>query len=127
MIFRLANWTVMGLAIFYAAEGTGVIERGRYFPTLPRMEARAGDPSAWLGAVQWGFSALVHGTGTASAQYASAPASWGENTWGIASNTNSASSKPGPEIRLGAYAQPAAEALSRPGAVLKQLAGYYGR
>lgn len=56
MIFKLVNYTVMGIALFYAAEGSGVIERGVYFPTLPRLEATASDPMAWLGAAQWGFS-----------------------------------------------------------------------
>ncbi|MFO0500421.1 MAG: hypothetical protein ACK5YK_01910 [Pseudomonadota bacterium] len=61
MIFRLANWAVMGIAIFYLAEGTGVVPRGAYFPTLPRLEESARDPAAWFGAVQWGFSRLASG------------------------------------------------------------------
>lgn len=59
MIFKLVNYTVMGIAMFYAAEGTGLIERGRYFPTLPRLEESASNPMAWLGAVQWGVTALA--------------------------------------------------------------------
>ncbi len=59
MLFRLANWTVMSIAIFYAAEGVGIVERGRYFPTLPRLEERASDPMAWLGAAQWGVQHLT--------------------------------------------------------------------
>lgn len=58
MIFRLLNSLVMGIAVFYAIEGMGLIEKGVYFPTLPRLEASAGDPYAWLGAAQWGFSQL---------------------------------------------------------------------
>jgi hypothetical protein len=65
MIFKLVNYTVMGIALFYAAEGTGLIERGRYFPTLPRLDATASDPMAWLGAVQWGVTAVASAaTGT---------------------------------------------------------------
>jgi hypothetical protein len=66
MIFRLANWAVMGIAIFYLAEGTGVIPRGAYFPTLPRLEESARDPAAWFGAVQWGFSRIAGGDGSTS-------------------------------------------------------------
>lgn len=58
MIFKLVNWTVMGIALFYGAEGVGLLEKGKFFPTLPRLEARASDPMAWLGAAQWGFSQL---------------------------------------------------------------------
>lgn len=58
MILRLANAVVMAIAVFYAVEGMGLVEKGRYFPTLPRLEASAGDPYAWLGAAQWGFSQL---------------------------------------------------------------------
>ncbi|MBI1309076.1 MAG: hypothetical protein GC129_04385 [Proteobacteria bacterium] len=58
MIFKLINYTVMGIAVFYAAEGVGLIEKGKYFPTLPRLESSASDPMAWLGAAQWGFSQL---------------------------------------------------------------------
>jgi hypothetical protein len=63
MLFRLANWTVMSIAMFYAAEGVGILERGRYFPTLPRLEARASDPMAWLGAAQWGVAKLASAAG----------------------------------------------------------------
>jgi hypothetical protein len=63
MIFRLANWAVMGIAVFYLAEGTGVIPRGAYFPTLPRLEESARDPAAWFGAVQWGFSRIAGSDG----------------------------------------------------------------
>lgn len=59
MIFRLINFLVLGIALFYVLEGTGLIERGKYFPTLPRLEASAGDPRAWLGAAEWGISHLV--------------------------------------------------------------------
>jgi hypothetical protein len=59
MIFKLVNHTVMAIALFYVAEATGVIERGKYFPTLPRLEASASDPFAWLGAAQWGVSQVT--------------------------------------------------------------------
>lgn len=58
MIFKIINWTVMAVALFYGLEGIGIIEKGKYFPTLPRLEASASDPSAWLGAAQWGFNQL---------------------------------------------------------------------
>src|SRR5690606_10216428 len=58
LIFKLVQYTVMGIAVFYAAEGTGLIARGQYCPSLPRLEATASDPMAWLGAAQWGFSQL---------------------------------------------------------------------
>lgn len=58
MIFRIINWTVMAIAIFYGLEGIGIVEKGKYFPTLPRLDARASDPMAWLGAAQWGFNQL---------------------------------------------------------------------
>ena len=67
MILRLANWAIVGLALFYMAEGTGVIPRGEYFPTLPRLEESARDPSAWFGAVQWGVSRLAQGSEGADA------------------------------------------------------------
>lgn len=60
MLFKLVNYTVMGIALFYAAEGTHLIERGKYFPTLPRLEASASDPMAWLGAAQWGVAQVVN-------------------------------------------------------------------
>ena len=56
MLFKLVNYAVMSIALFYVAEGTGLIERGRYFPTLPRLEASASNPMAWLGAAQWGVA-----------------------------------------------------------------------
>ena len=59
MIIKLVNYTVMGIAMFYAAEGFHLIERGKYFPTLPRLEASASDPRAWLGAAQWGVSKVA--------------------------------------------------------------------
>lgn len=59
MLFKLVNQTVMAIALFYAAEATGLVERGRYFPTLPRLEASASDPMAWLGAAQWGVGQLT--------------------------------------------------------------------
>jgi hypothetical protein len=59
MLFKLVNNAVLALAAFYVAEGTGLIERGKYFPTLPRMEASASDPTAWLGAAKWGVSHLT--------------------------------------------------------------------
>jgi hypothetical protein len=124
MLFRLANWTVMGLAIFYAAEGTGAIERGRYFPTLPRLEASAGDPGAWFGAVQWGFTALVQGAGPATASYSS-PSYYGGNTH-YATAQPSASREPYRAIRLGAYAASEASNATGTGGMLKRLAGYYG-
>lgn len=78
MILRLINYAVMGVAIFYALEGSGVIEKGRYFPTLPRLEASASNPYAWLGAAQWGFSQL---SGLASAQGAGGYASAGGSSF----------------------------------------------
>ncbi|PZP39194.1 MAG: hypothetical protein DI585_04855 [Pseudomonas fluorescens] len=59
MLLKLANYVIVGIAVFYAAEITGVIERGRYFPTLPRLEASASDPMAWFGAAQWGVSQIT--------------------------------------------------------------------
>lgn len=59
MIFKLVNYTVMGIAMFYAAEGSHLIERGKYFPTLPRLDASASDYHAWLGAAQWGVSQVA--------------------------------------------------------------------
>lgn len=59
MIFKLINYLVLGIALFYVLEGTGLVEKGKYFPTLPRLEASAGDPRAWLGAAEWGISHLV--------------------------------------------------------------------
>ncbi len=59
MLFKLVNYTVMGIAMFYAAEGFGVVERGKYFPTLPRLEASASDPFAWIGAAQWGVAQIA--------------------------------------------------------------------
>ncbi|RYG61894.1 MAG: hypothetical protein EON60_01705 [Alphaproteobacteria bacterium] len=59
MLFKLANNLVMALAVFYVAEGTGIIERGKYFPTLPRLEASASDPGAWFGAARWGVGQVV--------------------------------------------------------------------
>ncbi|MCA3244010.1 MAG: hypothetical protein INF43_01720 [Alphaproteobacteria bacterium] len=130
MLFRIANWTVMGLAMFYVAEGTGMLERGRYFPTLPRMEASAGDPGAWFGAVQWGFTALVQGTGAATASYGGnnshSYASYGGSpTYATAQPT--ASNQPYRAIRLGAYAErDTTDGQSSASGVLKRLAGYYG-
>lgn len=59
MIFKIVNYAVMGIALFYVAEGTHLIERGKYFPTLPRLDASASDPMAWLGAAQWGVTAIA--------------------------------------------------------------------
>lgn len=59
MLFKIANNLVMALAVFYVAEGTGVLERGKYFPTLPRLEASASDPGAWIGAARWGVGQVV--------------------------------------------------------------------
>ncbi|TKW60786.1 MAG: hypothetical protein DI628_07805 [Blastochloris viridis] len=59
MLFKLVNYTILGIAAFYIAENTGVIERGVYFPTLPRLEASASDPMAWVGAAQWGIARLT--------------------------------------------------------------------
>jgi hypothetical protein len=53
----------MAIAMFYMAEGTGLVPRGQYFPTLPRLEASASDPAAWFGAIQWGAAALAHSGG----------------------------------------------------------------
>ena len=58
MILRLANTVVIAIVALYVLEGTGVVEKRKYFPTLPRLEASASDPYAWLGAAQWGFSQL---------------------------------------------------------------------
>ena len=60
MLFRLVNYTVLGIAAFYAVEGVGLVERGKYFPTLPRLEASASDPMAWVGAAQWGVAQLTN-------------------------------------------------------------------
>lgn len=54
MLLKLVNYTIVGIALFYLAEGTHLIERGRYFPTLPRLDETASDPRAWLGAFTWG-------------------------------------------------------------------------
>ncbi|PIZ31693.1 MAG: hypothetical protein COY40_01305 [Alphaproteobacteria bacterium CG_4_10_14_0_8_um_filter_53_9] len=52
MIARLVSGAVVALALLFAAESLGVIEKRQYFPTLPRLEAStAGDWSAaggWL-------------------------------------------------------------------------------
>lgn len=58
MIFKMGNLLVVSLAVFYVAELTGLVEEGKYFPTLPRFEASAQDPMAWLGAAQWGLSKI---------------------------------------------------------------------
>lgn len=58
MILRLANTVVLAIVALYVLEGAGVVEKRRYFPTLPRLEASASDPYAWLGAAQWGFGQL---------------------------------------------------------------------
>jgi hypothetical protein len=112
MIFRLANWTVMGIAIFYMAEGTGMVERGKYFPTLPRLEASASDPAAWFGAAQWGVSAL-----------ASRAEDRGVNVPSFAREANAAPASSygrNPQIeRLGGFAQDT-------GNTLRRMAGYYG-
>lgn len=60
MLFKLANNIVLCLAAFYIAEATGLIERGKYFPSLPRLEASASDPMAWIGAAQWGIAKLTN-------------------------------------------------------------------
>jgi hypothetical protein len=125
MIFRLTNWAVMGLALFYVAEGTGLLERGKYFPTLPRMEARAGDPAAWFGAVQWGITALTQGAGQATANYGGGGGGYyGGQEYATAMPTRSNSSEPYRAIRLGAYAE--REATGQDSGILKRLAGYYG-
>lgn len=59
MLFKLVNYTILGIAAFYIAENTGLLERGKYFPTLPRLEASAADPMAWIGAAQWGVTHLA--------------------------------------------------------------------
>jgi len=59
MLFKIVNYAILGLAAFYVAEGVGLLERGRYFPTLPRLEASASDPMAWLGALTWGAGRLT--------------------------------------------------------------------
>ena len=59
MLFKLVHYTVMGIALLYVAEGTHLIERGKYFPSLPRLEESASDPFAWLGAAQWGVSQIT--------------------------------------------------------------------
>jgi hypothetical protein len=130
MIFRLTNWAVMSLALFYVAEGTGLLERGKYFPTLPRMEARAGDPSAWFGAVQWGVTALTQGAGQATASYGGSGGSYyggaanDHQEYATAMPTSATSNEPYRAIRLGAYAE--REAARQDNGILKRLAGYYG-
>lgn len=59
MLFKLVNNIILGIAAFYVVENTGLIERGKYFPTLPRLEASASDPMAWIGAAQWGIARLT--------------------------------------------------------------------
>lgn len=54
MIFKIVNYLILGIALFYVAEDTGLIEKGKYFPTLPRLDARASNPMAWIGAAEWG-------------------------------------------------------------------------
>jgi hypothetical protein len=66
MLLKLVHYTVTGIALFYMAENTGLIERGKYFPTLPRLEASASDPMAWIGAVTWGVSHLTQVAGSAA-------------------------------------------------------------
>lgn len=56
MVLRLINYVIIAIVALYVLEGAGVIEKRKYFPTLPRLEASAGDPYAWLGAAQWGIS-----------------------------------------------------------------------
>jgi|GEM_PF-4868196 hypothetical protein len=63
MIFKIVNYLVLGIALFYVAEDTGLIEKNKYFPTLPRLDARASDPMAWLGAAEWG---ITHAVGMAN-------------------------------------------------------------
>ena len=105
MILRLANWAVMGIALFYAAEGFGVLERGKYFPTLPRLEASASDPGAWLGAVQWGVGFM---TAKAQERGVELPEF---NRAAKASENNA-------PVRFGAYGQ-----ATQP---LRRMASYYG-
>jgi hypothetical protein len=100
MILRLANWAVMGIALFYAAEGVGVVERGKYFPTLPRLEASASDPGAWFGAMQWGVGFVAGRMNEGGA---------------MPSLTREASSSP---IHLGRLNEGVGQ--------LKRMAGYYG-
>ncbi len=125
MIFRLTNWAVIGLALFYVAEGTGLLERGKYFPTLPRLEASAGDPAAWFGAVQWGVTALTQGAGTATAHSGGRSGAGGHFSGQhyATAMPNAPSKEPYRAIRLGAYAE--RENAAENG-IFKRLAGYYG-
>ncbi len=63
MLFKVDK-LILCLAAFYIAENTGLIERGKYFPTLPRMEASASDPMAWISAAQWGVARLTDMAGS---------------------------------------------------------------
>ncbi len=72
MLFRLSQHLLTAIAVFYAVEGVGLIEKGKYFPTLPRLEATASDPRAWLGAAEWGLTNL--GQQISAATHQQAPA-----------------------------------------------------
>ncbi len=121
MLFRLTNWTVLGLTAFYVAEGVGALERGQYFPTLPRLEASASDPSAWLGAAHWGITALTQGVGQAAEIH-----NLTGQGFSIAPRISTQQTQqPYRPIRLGAYAEPeATEAM--PGILRRLTVGYYG-
>lgn len=53
-MLRILSLVITALAIFYVLEGVGVVDKRVYFPTLPRLEASAASPAAWLDAASWG-------------------------------------------------------------------------
>lgn len=56
MLLRLCSWLISGIAILYVLEFTGIIQEREYFPSLPRLEANASDPSRWFEAAHWGIT-----------------------------------------------------------------------
>jgi hypothetical protein len=63
MLLRIATLGISAIAMFYALEGVGVLPRGEYFPSLPRLESSAASPSAWLGAAAWGVKWVACASG----------------------------------------------------------------
>jgi hypothetical protein len=76
MIFKIVNYTILGIAFFYVIEGVGLVEKGKNFPTLPRLEASASDPMAWFGAAEWGVTHLL---GFANSKGVSMPSADGQS------------------------------------------------
>lgn len=54
MLLRIASLGLTALALLYALEGIGVVDKRLYFPSLPRLESSAASPAAWLDAASWG-------------------------------------------------------------------------